>query len=199
MTRYLQERDRLMKLNPHLRSYQRRKITGFCIKLFVLEAIIIALAVYLSCYIDIAWVYGVCFGLVLPWFIFKPQRLFGRVGVGSIVEIEHDSRTVSQYKGAKLFYSDLHHQNVMICCIKNTSGRKIDLEYHGRYARTFFEDDVLVMLPFVAHPINLTPHDWIACCFCGNIMPYETKICIGCYRQTVRVKTTDKEEASVSH
>ena len=187
MKRYIKEREKLFRANPHLKAYQEKRRIGFFGKLFLIEVIAISFAVYLMDYVEIAWVFGLLFGILLPRLLLAPQKHLKKVGLGEIVDVLFESRIVTVDKGIRYSYRDLRRENVIVCRIMTETGREIELEYISRYERVFSKGDKLIMLPFVKYPINLIRHDWYACPFCGNLMPSENKACIGCGRLTIQI------------
>ena len=186
MTNYSTERKLLFEENPDLRAYQRKKLIVFCFKLLLLEAIVILLSVYLMSYTESAIALGVCFAVALPWWILKPQIVFGRSCIGTIKEVVSVSRRVTRDKGFAVFYTDTHSRTFIVCRVVTPQNRELEFEFSDQYENVYHKGDTVIKLPAVPYPINLTEHDWGLCPFCGNIMPKENDCCVECNANSIK-------------
>ena len=180
MTNYSRERKKLLEQNPALRSYQRKKLTFFWLKLVFIEAGVVLLSVYLMSYTESAIALGICLAVALPLWLLKPQNIFGKTCLGTITEVVGVTRRVTRQKGVAVFYNDMHYRTFIICRVVTPQNRELEFEFPEQYEPVFHKGDTVIKLAAIAYPINLTRHDWVLCPFCGNIMPEENDRCVGC-------------------
>ena len=192
MTIFKTERKALLDRNPHLKAYQRKKLLFFCAKFLLFEAAVISLTIYLASYTESAVVLGAFFAIVLPWWVLKPQRVFGKTGVGEIKEIVRVSKRVTREKGLAVFYTDMHYRTFIICRMINDKGREVEFEFPEQCEPVFHAGDKIIKLSAIKYPIILTDHSWCMCPFCGNVFPKENDHCIQCNAEPINITCSKK-------
>ena len=189
MTRYQAASRALLEQNPQLRFHQRKKLGHFFTKLLVIEVIVISLTIYLMEFTESAVVLGICFAILLPGWILKPQLIFAKCGIGTIKEIEKVSKRVTREKGMAVFHTDLQSKLFIVCRIIGEKGQEIEFELPVQYEKVFHVGDCVLRIPAIEYPINLSEHDWILCPFCGNIFPKVNDRCVECNAKSIMSTT----------
>ena len=180
MTNFKKEGKALFAQNPHLKAYQRKKLTLFWLKLLAIEAVVIAFAIYLMQFVESAIVLGICLAVIFPLWLLKPKNIFGKAGIGTVKEITKVSRRVAKNSGPVLQRIDMHDRTFMIFHVTTEAGKEIEFEFPEQYEAVFHQGDRIIKLPAVEYPICLTEHDWTLCPFCGNVFPVANDRCIEC-------------------
>ena len=194
MKNYAKEREALFRQNPCLRSHQRTIFARFFVEILLLETLVAAFALYLWKYTELAPFLWIGLAAVLPWVVLKPQKLFGKVGIFQITDVKLIPRYITLKKGIVTTFADKGFRNFVVYHTVSAKGHKRKFEYEGRYARAYEKGDMLIILPGIAYPINLTARNWIVCPFCGNVMPKENKECVGCGAKSVHTAQEEEEK-----
>ena len=170
---------------PSLMAERNRRIRNMIIKIVITELVISGLmvAAYFAAkeqFMPLLAV-GVVAALVLPWVIFKPQRLMRKKYVGTITTIRYIQRRVSTDGGGPSTMMTSMSDAIFIrCTVTDGKGKKHTFELPDRYAAIYFEGDLILSLSGFAFPINLTEHDLTICPCCGGIEPTANGSCMRC-------------------
>ena len=170
--------------NPHLRLFRQKRFLSFFIRLFLLTIPLVGLGVYLTTVTEIALWVGVVAGMVLPWFVMKPQRLFTPRWLGTVQKIAYVQRRVDVKKthshAGGTFYTDMRDRTFIRVTVQDDKGRAHIFEKEQRYEQVYRTGDRVMAIMGLSHPIPLTPDEKTVCPRCGNIMPCTNEICVGC-------------------
>ena len=179
----------LLRLNPHLRAYQRKKLTVFWAKFALIELVVVAATVYMMTFdVKVAPALGVILALVLPILLLKPQKFFGTRKMGRITKIAHERRQVYNPKGNT--YASMRDVTILDCFAEDEKGDAFHFEVPKRYVKVYHEGDDVVGLSGLPYPIVLTPHPWILCPLCGGIMREENEYCVECGAERIKLFDT---------
>lgn len=173
----------LLRQNPQLTEFNNRKKRFFWLKTAVTELLIIAFGIYIYSLVNTfsCLLFFVCICLLAPM-LYKPFPLFLNKKSGKVTKIFYEDRLVQNHsRGIK----GMHNVTLISLDLTDEKGRVRSLELDKKYERCFFEGDELVCLGALPYPINLTPHDNVACPYCGNIMPAVNKDCMGCNKHNI--------------
>ncbi len=182
---YNDELKRLFRLNRELSTFVNRKRAMYFVKLIPTELALIAFSIYLYAQAPQIPVLLFCiFICLIPPFAFNPLKVFGNKKYGVIKSIEILDKITTSKNTINL---RIIHGTTAEITIEEPKGKKDVLELDGTYARCYWEGDEIICIDTLALPINLNPHDMVACPYCGNLMPAQNKRCIdiGCKKLNI--------------
>ncbi len=182
---YAGELKRLLRLNPELSSFMTRKKVLYFVKLIPTELALITFMIYLypQAPLPTTALFGAVMCLSAP-FVFNPFRVFGNKKYGKITSVELEEILTTKRGRINLVAS----LNVVACITyTDTKGKRRSSSFNKEYARCYETGDEIIFLSGLQYPINLSPHDMVACPYCGNIMPASNKRCvdIGCKKLNI--------------
>ena len=183
--KYNNELKKLLRLNPQLAEFQRKRKIAYFIKVALCEVIAIALfaflysqfSLYSASNLYVAWCIYAALALIIP-LLFNPFRVFKNKKCGQISDINIESRLTRNKNNARGVREIL----VMTVSFVDKNGKHHDLELDTRHEKCLFVGDEIILLNTLPYPINLTKHDNVICPYCGNVMPAVNRECIGCYK-----------------
>ncbi len=181
--KYNNELKKLLRLNPQLAEFQRKRKTAYFIKVALGEVVAIALfaflysqfSLYSSSNLYVVWIICAVVALLIP-LVFNPFAVFKNKKCGKVSKVNIESRLARSKNNARGVREIL----IMTMTFVDKNERVHDLELDTRHEKCFFVGDEIILLNALPYPINLTKHDNIVCPYCGNVMPATNRECLGC-------------------
>ncbi len=167
---------RLFRLNRELSGFISRKKALYFVKLIPTELALVCFMLYLypQAPLPTTILFGALLCLGAP-FVFNPFRVFGNKSYGKITSIELQENLTTKKNHVNLA---VKLDVVAQITYQTPKGKLRTVELADEYARCYQVDDEIIFLNALPYPINLTPHDMVACPYCGNIMPAVNKRCL---------------------
>lgn len=191
---YRETLAKLLRCNPSLKKYRRKKLITFYFKLVLIELAAVAATLYLDAYkIPIAPVLGLIIAVGGPFLFLAPHKFFATRKMGVIKEIEYEQRRVIEGVTGKLTYTDMKARTFLYCTIEDRNGHRSHFVVKQQYQKIYHIGDEVIGLLGVAYPVNLTPHSFALCPICGNIMPIENDDCVECGSERIKLPESKQE------
>lgn len=191
---YREKLAKLLQDNPNLKKYRRKKLIAFYFKLALIELAAVAATLYLDAYkIPIAPVLGLIIAIGGPFLFLSPHKFFATRKMGVIKAIEYEQRRVIEGVTGKLTYTDMKARTFLDCTIEDRNGRRSHFEVKQQYQKIYHIGDEVIGLLGVEYPINLTPHSFVLCPICGNMMPRENDDCVECGSKRIQLPESQQE------
>ena len=191
---YRETLAKLLRCNPSLKKYRRKKLIAFYFKLVLIELAAVAATLYLYAYeLPIAPVLGLIIAVGGPFLFLAPHKFFATRKMGVIKEINYVQRRMTEGVTGKMTYTDMKTLNFIECVLENPRGHRSHFEVKQQYQKIYHVGDEVIALLGVAYPVNLTPHSFALCPICGNIMPIENDDCVECGAAQIKVTESEQE------
>ncbi len=173
----------IKQTQPRALAYRRRRIAVTILKMVLIEGAVWGIAILsVRDMPELLFPVGIVLGVALPLLLVKPWRIIRRSFVGTVTAIEPVVRRVNRpgtAAGAHQFVQMV--DAAFVCYTLTASDRKTRrVEVFHPYAIAYTEGDTLAVLGGLEYPVNLTPHEQIACPACGALTPRERGTCITC-------------------
>ena len=137
------------------------------------------MTLYSSDNMYVVWVIGAILFLMAP-FWFNPIAVFGKEEKGKIISVK-----IAERYNKDLITKAVKKVDIFEVTFEDEKGKIYILDLPRHTEKCFLVGDDIVSLNTFPIPISLTPHDNIACPYCGNVMPAVNKDCLGCGKYNI--------------
>ncbi len=183
---YKRIKSALYKQSPRFKRKQTKVFLLFFLKVVLCELPIAALAVGAYVLSPASALAFLIIGIVIFVILLKKAFLEKKALYGTVVKISRDNLIVKSD-----YINRMTQKNFSIYTIDTPDGKKKELILPIPYERVFKKGDMIIRLPGMDYPVDLTPEELLICPFCGNIFPTENKDCIECGEPALNAKVID--------
>ncbi|MBE6602675.1 MAG: hypothetical protein E7637_09290 [Ruminococcaceae bacterium] len=184
---YKKIKQELYRQSPRFRQRQTQILIGFLLKLFLMEALIIAFAIGAYAISPGAGYSCIGVGILVFWLLIKKSKFFKYRFLGKVTDIRRESKMVDR----KGYARSMRSQVLSIFTVTDENGNRLEIELPVPYEKVFKKGDKIIRLAGMKYPVDLTPEELLVCPFCGNIFPTENEVCVECGEPALNASVID--------
>lgn len=195
MRSYKEAFAKFKQRNSHVIAYRNRRWAGLVAKCLLLSGVIAAVAFLLLKNQPALIPVGILIAEGLLLWRMKPWRCFKRGWIGAVESVKYEVRYENVDK--KLFnpfYGGKEHFTYLHFAVRDERSKKHTFVLDRKFETIYQIGDLVMNIPGIDYPIDLTVQDKKVCPRCGSIYPSINERCvsIGCGMPATELDENDQ-------